>query len=362
MLSSAFKESTSPAPIVLGEVTPPVLDALFSYMYGADLPHSSDAAFLCEVWEAAHRYEVADLEALARSRTRALLPGQPRAAFAVLAVARALREEQMLQAVYAQMAAHLRAVAASPLLAELCAEDVMAVLARPESADAEGALATRFAVAMRWVEADLVERGGMTDRLMGYMDLGAATPEEVEAMAARPIANESSILMRKIAVRFSEIAAERSRLERKVSALRREVRVLQAGGGCAAKGAGENAARFDAEAVPQPQAVGAGALFSGASSFTDEAQCLQQRPSGQTGARSTSGSWQPSPFGDWKQQSWGLPRSTSGISSSTYPSPMGMPFNGQWNFQYGAAGPGMPNFGDGDWRYSMGGWGNPNLW
>jgi hypothetical protein len=221
MLSSAFKEgnrSGPSSPIVIGEVSPRVLGAFFGHLYAVDLPPAADAAFFCEVWEVAHRFEVADLEDAARAHTRTLLPRQPLAAFAVLAVARALRDAGMVGMVRSQLARDLDLLARCSLLVELTLEDMQAVLARTRTGEA-GALLVRFEVCMRWVDGDVGERAELVDRLFLFLDLSGATVQEVETIAARPAANTSSVLMCKIVDRFARERQESRRLERRVDHL-----------------------------------------------------------------------------------------------------------------------------------------------
>jgi BTB/POZ domain len=227
MLSSAFKEASScgSSPVVIGETSARTLAAFFAYMYGADLPPAAaaDTAFFCEVWELAHRFEVAGLEDEARERTRARLPRQPLAAFSVLAVARGLRDKVMVGEVRAQLARDLELLARCALMVELSVEDMRAVLglASRRERGKRVSLRAMFEASMRWIEADPDERASQADNLFLYLDLSTATMREVEAMVARPIANQSSVLMCKIvAGPLARELQERRQLEQEVQELR----------------------------------------------------------------------------------------------------------------------------------------------
>lgn len=235
MLSSSFKErslSTSASPVVIGSTPPGALNAVLAFMYAVPLPDTHDIVLLCGVWELAHRLEVPTLEHLARDRVRALVPHtlSPVTLFTVLAVVRGLRDAHaVVSEVHATLARDLRATAACPLFGELALEDVEGVLHAPGGGGGgDGTLAARFEACMAWCEYDAAERARLLDRLCLQLDLTGASVQEVEAMAARPIANRSSVLMCKIvAGPVRREAARREAAECRVEALEESQRFTQ---------------------------------------------------------------------------------------------------------------------------------------
>lgn len=125
MLESGFREASATEPIVLEEVREEVLGAAFGFLYGRAWTRR-DVRFAMEIWEFAHRYEIAFLEKEAIAEACALV--KPETCFELLAQAASVGDHTLVSAMHTYIADHFSAVREHPLLPTLAYEDLEAVL------------------------------------------------------------------------------------------------------------------------------------------------------------------------------------------------------------------------------------------
>jgi BTB/POZ domain len=206
MLDSGFQEGNGM--VRIGDTTDAVLGAVLSHIYGAEWNHGDMDAPLClAVWELSHRLEVSSLEVLARDSAYTLAATTHAACLDLIAMERKFDDENNLAKAHMVTAEHICGVVKSSQEAflQLSFDDLYAVVRFVPKARSKITMTTLFSCMMDWVDASIDERAAYVEKLMGQIDLSKVPAADLRLLATRNVANRSTILMEKFALRLEQL-------------------------------------------------------------------------------------------------------------------------------------------------------------